>query len=209
MSAPRHDVRNKLTTVRNGVFFIRQKLKGQPVLTQEPRIEQFFQMIDRELDDLGAKLSTRLPPPEEVQPGEAGLSELRSAVLGPLHWAPGCEVWGPEGPEVRVKGNAGELGLALFCLLENAADAVAGASRRAIRIEVRRQDAEARLTVSDSGPGFVDAHTALMPFYSSRPGRAGLGLKIAQRVAHRWGGRLELGSSDLGGARAALLLQPA
>jgi C4-dicarboxylate-specific signal transduction histidine kinase len=207
-SALRHDIRNKLTTVRNGAFFVRQKLKGQPVLTAEPRLERFLQLIDDELEALGSKLASRLVPPEQVQPWSADLKEVRAAVLETVRWPAGTETWAPEAPDTPVKGNPGELGLALFCLLENAAEAIRASPRKAIRIDLKCEEGVPRLDVADSGPGFVDVEGALRPFHSTKAGRSGLGLKIAARIAGRWGGRMELGRSELGGARATLLLQP-
>jgi signal transduction histidine kinase len=61
------------------------------------------------------------------------------------------------------------------------------------------------LVVEDAGPGIRDPATAVRRGVSGA-GSTGLGLDIARRVANAAGGRLEIGTSRLGGARVALVL---
>lgn len=54
------------------------------------------------------------------------------------------------------------------------------------------------LTVQDSGPGIADPAQVLTPFFSSKPSQMGAGLKIARRIARRWGGELQVSPSAQG-----------
>ncbi|MEO8905037.1 MAG: ATP-binding protein [Polyangiaceae bacterium] len=47
-----------------------------------------------------------------------------------------------------------------------------------------------RITVSDDGPGILDAARCLERFATTKPGHLGLGLCIARRIASRLGGDL-------------------
>jgi signal transduction histidine kinase len=58
----------------------------------------------------------------------------------------------------------------------------------------------ARLTVSDSGPGFPDPDTAAERGAGTGRHSTGLGLDIARRVAAGSGGTLRVGASEYGGA---------
>ncbi|MCB9794593.1 MAG: hypothetical protein H6741_17895 [Alphaproteobacteria bacterium] len=115
----------------------------------------------------------------------------------------------PEQP-VLVQGDADALGAALASLLRNA---IRYAPAEApIRVSVSGDAEHARLDVDDGGPGFdlAELPRLLRPFERGRdvgelPGE-GLGLSLVERVAARHGGRLELGASELGGARARLVL---
>jgi hypothetical protein len=63
----------------------------------------------------------------------------------------------------------------------------------------------AALEVLDDGGGFVDGDPApwLRPCATSKPGRLGLGISVARRVASRAGGTLEVTAADRG-ARATI-----
>ncbi len=92
-------------------------------------------------------------------------------------------------------------------LVDNAVKYGGGAS-----VRVRRNEGHVDIIVDDRGPGIpADALEAvLMPFHRGEPSRSkntggvGLGLSIAQAVAHDHGGDLTLENLDAGGLRAAL-----
>jgi signal transduction histidine kinase len=71
----------------------------------------------------------------------------------------------------------------------------------AVRVAV----SEHGLVVEDAGPGIRDPDSAVRRGVSGA-GSTGLGLDIARRVARSAGGRLDIGTSPLGGARVALVL---
>ena len=64
------------------------------------------------------------------------------------------------------------------------------------------------IEVVDDGPGLSGeaAQHALDAFFTTRPGRLGLGLNIAKRTAARSRGTLELGAAEGRGTRAAIVL---
>src|SRR5262249_18076901 len=64
----RHDVRNKLGSLGNGAFYVRRKLEGQSVLESDPRVPRFLDLIDQEAADIASLLTSRVPPPTEVEP---------------------------------------------------------------------------------------------------------------------------------------------
>ncbi len=82
-----------------------------------------------------------------------------------------------------------------------------------VRIRARNEDGSLRLTVEDDGPG-ISAHEAdaLMERGSradeSVPGQ-GIGLAVVREIAELYQGRLDVGRSDLGGAKIELALKRA
>jgi two-component system NtrC family sensor kinase len=91
-------------------------------------------------------------------------------------------------------------------LVGNAADAVAGlqGSRR-IRVVVECAAGYVTIAVEDSGGGIREAlrERIFQPFFTTKPSGKGTGLGLATvaTIVKRWGGSIEVGSSEtLGGA---------
>lgn len=102
------------------------------------------------------------------------------------------------GPVPRIGGYPGELSQLWTELLRNAAQAGPGA----VEVTVRATRSGAvHVALADRGPGIPDALLARVwdPFFSTRPGSAGLGLDLARRVVQAHGGRILLGERDGGG----------
>ena len=86
-----------------------------------------------------------------------------------------------------------------------------------IRVRVNAQDGSAWIEVSDTGPGIPVEHRARVfeRFYridksrSREIGGAGLGLSLARLAVEAHGGRIELDSSDSGGATFRIVLPSA
>lgn len=98
-------------------------------------------------------------------------------------------------PDLRVMGGRVRLEQVLVNLLQNAAEALEGTHAPAIGLVVERLSSESvRLLVSDNGPGIAPelADRLFTPFATSRESGLGLGLVIAQDIAHDFGGTLRL-----------------
>ena len=120
------------------------------------------------------------------------------------HLAPG---------EVPVEGDLYELQSVVLNLLTNAIQAV-GASRPAgtgvVRIDTEVKEGQARLSVTDNGPGVREDHLPMLftPFFTTKePGQGtGLGLSISYGIAEAHRGRLEYAHAPKGGAVFTLRL---
>lgn len=207
----RHDVRGKLATIRNGTFFIRKKLEQFPeVFGSDPRLGQFLDLIEDELHGLGERLRCRLKSPQEVGARELELGPLACQLLDALPLPPSVAVHRPS-LSGKVRADAAELQLALFCLVENAVEAMQGGAAQRLSVEIDGSAAGSwALCVEDTGPGLaaLGSERVLEPFFTTHPGRLGLGLKIARRIARRWGGDLAVLPAAVG-ARIALRLPAA
>ncbi len=92
-------------------------------------------------------------------------------------------------------------------LLDNAFDAVAERDERRVEVRVVAGAGALELDVSDNGPGLPDgvAEQAFRRGWSTKRGDAGigrgLGLALVGQVARKYGGRVSVSQSSLGGAR--------
>ena len=99
---------------------------------------------------------------------------------------------------------------AVRALAANAVQAVEGRGSVAVRLQAM-PGGELRLSVRDDGPG-MEPETltrAPEPFFTTRPGAAGLGLSQAYAFARMSGGRLILNSAPGAGTEAAVVLPAA
>lgn len=116
------------------------------------------------------------------------------------------QVEAPAAHELTVSLDPEAVARAVDRLLENALQhSPAGGE---VLLTVGRTRRRLVIEVADSGPGFREGELerATDPLFSSRSGGAGLGLAVVERIAKLHGGRVELGRSAGGGAKAALVL---
>lgn len=201
----RHATRNKLAIIRNAATYIRRKVGASDAWTADPRIDMFYQMLESELEDANDLLEPRELLTHvfvrEIAPSSA--AACVQTAIDSAHLPPRVSVRS-EAAAGTVNVDARELALAVRCLLVNAGEA--GAS---VHVVGRVHDTSYLLEVSDSGRG--PAHGASIdkmtePFFTTKPGHVGLGLNVAKRIAHRYGGKLTLATRDEGGLLAAILV---
>ncbi len=92
-------------------------------------------------------------------------------------------------------------------LLDNAFDAVSGCETHRVEVEVVADQGSLSVRVADSGRGLPPEMVDQMfrRGWSTKPGAGpvgrGLGLALVGQVVRRYGGTIEVGTSELGGAR--------
>src|SRR5438046_2823692 len=80
--------------------------------------------------------------------------------------------------------------------VDNAVEAMAEGGTLAVAVHA---DGDVvALSVADTGAGFAGG-AALLPFSSTKPGHAGIGLNVARRIAERYSGRLGIAAGRGGG----------
>jgi len=111
-----------------------------------------------------------------------------------------------EGQPRAVSVDRVRLAGALEQLLLNAAEAMPGGGE--IAVKVSSEGGRQRVEIKDVGEGIEKKNLAAVfhPFFTTRPGKMGLGLTLARNVARAHGGGLEVASEPGRGTRVILTL---
>jgi signal transduction histidine kinase len=212
VSGVRHDLANKLASIRNASFYLKRQVENRSDLwTADARIRQFFGLIEGELEASAELMRPQLPSPEGAAAAGAGADPVRAVttLLQVIERPRGVTVEGPGTGPGRLGGDDREIQLAVFCFIENAFEAVRRAGGGRIGVEcVRLSATDGAVRVSDDGPGLQGeaATRATERFFSTTPGKLGVGLNVAARVARRWNGRIEIAPGRTAGTTATLVL---
>jgi len=195
----RHDVRNRIASIRNLSYFVRRKLAAEVVPERDARVPEFLAKVENEVqrtDDLieawGVSMhSLRSSEISRVRAADCVRVAIECSRLPPRF---AVEVV-PPSEALEIEADLEMLAFALRCLLENAGEA---AGPGTVRVAVTRAADRCIFTVTDAGPGFADPIRCLERFESSKPGHLGLGLCMARRIASRFGGDLTIGTPEAG-----------
>jgi signal transduction histidine kinase len=221
-----HEVGNPLSAIDNYLEVLRRRGAEPELVAAIRREADRIDVIVRSLLDYARPRVVQRDPLDlgDVVKGTLALLDAQG-VLRPVTVTcagdPGLpSVWGDRPALEQVFVN----------LLLNAVDAAGDGGRVAVRIATSVRGAESRngaaprrratdvpvdgpaveVVLSDSGPGVpAELRDRIFdPFFTTKePGRGtGLGLAIVQRVVHDHGGRVDVGTGELGGASFTVTL---
>jgi PAS domain S-box-containing protein len=196
-----HEVNNPLSAVLLHAQQLRHlatagKLDAQATLATAEHIERTVARIRRIVDAL--RSFARQGDHDPLVP--AGIARIVTeavAISAPRCAAEHIEmIVEPIPPELLVACRESEVSQILLNLMNNACEAVDHQAERWIRIAVEVDSEEARVAVTDSGPGVPeDIRSRIMePFFTTKPfGKGtGLGLSVSRGLAEAHGGHLAL-----------------
>ncbi|OFX06213.1 MAG: hypothetical protein A3E78_15050 [Alphaproteobacteria bacterium RIFCSPHIGHO2_12_FULL_63_12] len=207
-----HDLRNILASA--------QLMSDRLAKSEDPRVRKLAPRLIASLNRAIAlsrdTLSYARMEPGALKSEEVALARLVDDVFDDTA-AIGVETRHGIGEEVIVSADPTQLYRALFNLVRNAIDALAGpdpqegdgAAGGRIEVSARTEAGRLVISIADNGPGLPEAARAHLfePFKGSfKPGGSGLGVAIAYEIAKAHGGDLQLVKSDASGATFELSL---
>ncbi|XXF78626.1 sensor histidine kinase [Myxococcaceae bacterium GXIMD 01537] len=202
-AALRHELRNRLASIRNASFYLMSRVKQTELWAKDPHVGAFFELIDQEVSSAEGVLEA--PRGSAARgAGAVSLREVAEEVLSGARVPEAVRVeraWA-EVPALPV--DARDAVLMVRCLVENALEAMPEGGT--LRVSTRHDAAGCVLEVADTGPGMAPgvASRAFEPFVTTKPGHAGLGLCIARALGLRYGARVALSPASPGGLRVEL-----
>lgn len=200
-----HELRTPLTIIR-GHFDLMQKDPSSSAQSAEI-ISDELERMSRLVTDL--QQLTKSNQPDFIQPEQFDLEQwsdevlVKASSLGDRNF----EINSASGP---IHADRQRLTQALLQLVENAVKHTSPKDK--IRIDIRSQDQQFVLSVSDSGSGIDPQELGRIfePFVRGRNDQAlqgsGLGLALVNAIARGHGGSVEAGSSELGGAKLTIVI---
>lgn len=196
-STVRHDVGNKLAAIKNAVFYLRRKTEKTELWSEDQRVPTFFGLIDSEMIAAEHMMGNLAGPATLFERAPRALDPLtcvtRAIELARMSPAANLKLdVRSTAPGLELDADPDELSVGIRCLIENAAEASPDGGT--IQVQSYVQEGSLVIDITDEGAGVpADLRaTAFRPFVTGRPGRAGLGLPVALRVARKHGGSVTL-----------------
>ncbi|MGN6725930.1 MAG: sensor histidine kinase [Tepidisphaeraceae bacterium] len=193
-----HEIRNPLSTIQLNLQLLQEDLASDRQTS--PRVLNRMSTVTREalrlrtiLDDF-LRYAGRI----ELQAEAVDLNELLTEVVDFINpQAQQSRVQlrqTPSAHPVMATVDARLIKQAILNLMLNAMQVMPGGGE--LMVSATESDGEARLTVTDTGPGISadDQARVFDAYFSKRKGGTGLGLAMTRRIAQEHGGRMELKS---------------
>jgi nitrogen fixation/metabolism regulation signal transduction histidine kinase len=111
------------------------------------------------------------------------------------------------GPPALLLADPDQLEQMIINLLANAMDAALSSDSQPVRVHWELANDSVLIVIEDRGLGIANAENLFVPFYTTKPAGSGVGLALAQQIAHAHNGEIRLLNREDGpGARAIIQL---
>jgi hypothetical protein len=201
-----HEINNPLTVIAGRAQLL---LRGETDLEHRRDLALIHAQAMR-ITEMIADLRLFAAPPE-LEPQAVDVAALVGEVVQSLRPAADQQqttlvLTTPTG--LRISADPVQLSVAVRALVQNALEAIASGGR--VEVALAAADGEARIGVSDDGPGIAPEQRRHIfePFYSARQAGRGVGMGLCKcwRIATAHGGRIEVESRAGCGATFTICL---
>ncbi|MGE0449477.1 MAG: ATP-binding protein [Vicinamibacterales bacterium] len=185
-----HEIRNPLMIVKAALHVLREPgLSPAHFREAIADIAGEAERLNRLVNDV---LDFARPITFDLAPADLNAVCRESAVAAQV--GPGSAVELDLVPLPLVITDAERLRIALVNLVQNARQAMDGASPAAVRVATRQRGDRVAIVVADRGPGIREGDVSRVfdPFFTTRRGGTGLGLPIARNIVEGLGGTIAI-----------------
>ena len=189
-----HELRNPLGAIKNAVYYIRGKLAKSEMAGKEPRILEFLDIMDDEIDGSNRIINDLLGFSRVGKPAVTP-TLVRKIIADAMARVPvpeNVEVnenFGPDSTEIAVDSE--QIQQVLVNVINNAVQAMPEGGR--LTIGTREKNDFLELDVIDTGSGIADEAKGKIfePLFTTKAKGIGLGLAVSKSIIDRHSGQIE------------------
>jgi len=192
-----HELRNPLGAIKNAVYYIKGKVTKSELAQQEPRVLEFLDIMDDEIDSSNKIISDLLGFSRVGKPATS-LTRIEKVISDALTNIPI-----PENVELTKEIAAGlpeveidtdQIRQVLINVITNAVQAVPAGGKLAIG--ARKEDGFLKLSIADTGCGIAREaiDKVFEPLFTTRAKGIGLGLAVCKAIIERHEGSITVES---------------
>jgi len=194
-----HELRNPLGAIKNAALYVRRKVSNSELSTAEPKVLQFIDLIDEEVESAN-KVITDLLSFSRVAKPTVSLVNASSIVRDSLNHVavPGnikvvTDV-GPGLPMVLV--DASQIRQVFINVVLNGLEAMPEGGQ--FEISARSEDESVTVDFTDTGCGIPESviDRIFDPLFTTKPRGVGLGLAMSKSIMDRHGGDMGVKSKE-------------
>ena len=192
-----HELRNPLGAIKNAAFYVRRKVARTDLPTTEPRVPEFLDIIDGEVNAANKVITDLLGFSRVAKPtvSPANLADIidDTLKLTPL----------PENIELardidenlpRVMVDADQIRQVFGNIILNAQQAMADGGRLDIRARSNGEFMEVAFADTGSGIPETEINKIFDPLFTTKAKGIGLGLSVSKSILERHGGDIRVDS---------------
>ncbi|HEU0021229.1 MAG TPA: ATP-binding protein [Dehalococcoidia bacterium] len=195
-----HDLRNPLGAIKNAIFYLNRKLANSEDLKSNPRVAQFLQIIEDEVNHSNQIITdlltfTRISTPSLTP---TNLSQVIDNALASIEASGRIHIIKDFDPDLSEVPVDGEQILRVFTNLAiNAQEAMPEGGE--LTVTTRRKEGFAEVIFRDTGEGISDEvlKNIFEPLYTTKIKGTGLGLAVCLQVVSKHKGTIRV-SSQIG-----------
>jgi signal transduction histidine kinase len=204
----RHELGNTVNSLKITLEVLLNNYAGFSDQKRIEFIERSMEQVDRQhhlLDKMKAYAHATVDDIQTI-PLLSFWNELIQLIRSKTHKTPIAFNHQIAASHVLIKASLSATQQLLDHILNNAIDALEGIDSPQIDMEASISGAHLILHIQDNGPGIVPdvLPKVVLPFFSTRSDRNGMGLSIASKLMHQMGGQLLISSTPGKGAVATL-----
>ncbi len=203
-----HEINNPLNNI---VLTLETLIEDNQTMSPEERLQLYREALDqtdRAADLVGNLLEfSRANPPKVEEVSFTALMDQTLRLLKNEFKIHRIKIFNEaQGTFPNLELNKNGLQQALVNLLLNSVQAMPDGGQ--LRIILKRVKNEVQIDIVDTGVGISSENLRLIfnPFFTTKQGRAGLGLSISRNILQKQGGRIEVQSIEGQGSTFSLMI---
>ena len=192
-----HELRNPLSAIKNAVYYVRVKVAKSELAQQEPRVMEFLDIIDEEINSSGKIINDLLGFSRVGKPtvSPARIEKVIEDVLSHTTIPENIELTkklDTDLPEVKI--DTDQARQVLVNMILNAVQAMPTGGK--LTINAREKDKFLEVEIADTGCGIPQEvmDKIFDPLFTTRAKGTGLGLAVCKAIIDRHQGHIEVES---------------